>query len=144
MPVCFDLCEEYIHRAQSVSRAAPAVLLRSLVCPTCHEKAWVQKRHPNCWAELHSAGSSRDALLGRVSGDHRVHSSPSMSKLFSKCNAKCNMLARTVEVRRAAPQRRAACSSAGDCDACRQLHVFMAVWPTWRSHCGSKPRKASW
>jgi len=29
---------EYIHRAQSVSRTAPAVLLRSLVCPTCQEK----------------------------------------------------------------------------------------------------------
>jgi hypothetical protein len=33
------LSKEYIHRAQSVSRTAPAVLLRSLVCPTCQEKA---------------------------------------------------------------------------------------------------------
>ncbi|CAJ1347087.1 unnamed protein product [Effrenium voratum] len=29
---------EYIHRAQSVTRASPAVLMRSLVCPTCHQK----------------------------------------------------------------------------------------------------------
>ncbi|CAK9047069.1 Calpain-type cysteine protease DEK1 (Phytocalpain DEK1) (Protein DEFECTIVE KERNEL 1) (ZmDEK1) [Durusdinium trenchii] len=38
---------EYIHRAQSVSRTAPAVLLRSLVCPTCQQKV-----HPEMLFEV--------------------------------------------------------------------------------------------
>ena len=33
--------KENIHRAQSVSRVAPAILLRSCSCPTCQEKACV-------------------------------------------------------------------------------------------------------
>ena len=74
--------EEYIHRAQSVSRTAPAVLLRSLVCPTCQQKALgsalaqpynhdeVKHAEFTTWKPF--AGASWDAFWSGLPCDHRA------------------------------------------------------------------------